>query len=302
MTNIEFSVNGQEILKKNDVTVVEKSRGEYKAVFALSDDWASITDKRAYFTRRSDGLCRTADLDDANSCLIPWECIELPSFFVSVAGGNLRTVTKAEIFVSETGYREDAEKSGSAPEVIRTPQGLTENNGVLSLVDKNGNPIGVGAELPSSGFRHINTVTIDDTTSGATAIKINKDEAGKAFSLSSFAITARIVVDAAVTGGVIRLRTDGGTRYLYYQDALLQNGAINIAGNGTYTGGVTFCTFGISSGQKDNQNQGIIGADSIKTMLVTTVQSPIRDVEVFLLVGGKMQPLLAGSMLSISGV
>lgn len=183
----------------------------------------------------------------------------------------------------------------------RVPTDITLTDTHLQLT-ANDEAVGNGVELPSTGFRHINTVTIDDITSGATAIKINKDEAGKSFSLSSFAITARIVVDTAVTNGVIRLRTDGGTRYLYYQDATPKNGAINIAGHGTHTGGVTFCTFGISSGQNTSQNQGITGAEAIKTMIVTTVQSPIQDVEVFLLVGGKMEPLLVGSMLSISGV
>ncbi len=180
----------------------------------------------------------------------------------------------------------------------RIPTDITLADGHLQLT-ANDEAFGNGVELPTSGFQHINTVTIDDTTSGATTIKITQDEAGKAISLSSFAITGRIVVDASVTGGVIRLRTDSGNRYLYYRTIpSLTGGSIELAGFGAFSGGMTVTNFCTS----ENGGQGIYGAQNAEMRISSFIKTPIRDVELFLLVGNTMQPLLAGSMLSISGV
>lgn len=148
MTKIEFKIDGQVITKKNDKTVVEKSRNEYTAVFDFDDTWTAVENKQAYFTRYKDGLCVKADIDETGACKVPWEVIEMPMFYVSVAGGDLKTVTRASVFVEQTGYSEDAEKSGTVPEVIRTPQSLLFKDNTLSMLDRNGEAVGNGAELP----------------------------------------------------------------------------------------------------------------------------------------------------------
>lgn len=148
MTKIEFKIDGQVITKKNDKTVVEKSRNEYTAVFDFDDTWTDVENKQAYFTRYKDGLCVKADIDETGACKVPWEVIEMPMFYVSVAGGDLKTVTRASVFVEQTGYSEDAEKSGTVPEVIRTPQSLLFKDNTLSMLDRNGEAVGSGAELP----------------------------------------------------------------------------------------------------------------------------------------------------------
>lgn len=148
MTKIEFKIDGQVITKKDDKTVVEKSRNEYTAVFDFDDTWTDVENKQAYFTRYKDGLCVKADIDETGACKVPWEVIEMPMFYVSVAGGDLKTVTRASVFVEQTGYSEDAEKSGTVPEVIRTPQSLLFKDNTLSMLDRNGEAVGSGAELP----------------------------------------------------------------------------------------------------------------------------------------------------------
>lgn len=148
MTKIEFKIDGQVITKKNDKTVVEKSRNEYTAVFDFDDTWTDVENKQAYFTRYKDGLCVKADIDESGTCQVPWEVIEMPMFYVSVAGGNLKTVTRESVFVEQTGYRDDAEKSGTVPEVIRTPQSISLQDGMLLLLDKNGEAVGNGVTLP----------------------------------------------------------------------------------------------------------------------------------------------------------
>lgn len=147
MTNLKFKVQGQIIQKMDDNDVVEKSRNEYNAVFEFSDDWIDIENKQAYFTRYKDGFCVKADIDENGICKVPWEVTELPMFYVSVAGGDLKTVTMASVFVKETGYSEEADKSGTVPEVIRTPQSLMLEDNMISMLDKNGLPVGAGVKI-----------------------------------------------------------------------------------------------------------------------------------------------------------
>lgn len=158
MTKIEFKIDGQVITKKNDKTVVEKSRNEYTAVFDFDDTWTDVENKQAYFTRYKDGLCVKADIDESGTCQVPWEVIEMPMFYVSVAGGNLKTVTRESVFVEQTGYRDDAEKSGTVPEVIRTPQSISLQNGTLLLLDRNNESVGEGLEVSSLFGNHKRTI------------------------------------------------------------------------------------------------------------------------------------------------
>lgn len=194
MTNLKFKVQGQIIQKMDDNDVVEKSRNEYNAVFEFSDDWIDIENKQAYFTRYKDGFCVKADIDENGICKVPWEVTELPMFYVSVAGGDLKTVTRASVFVEQTGYSEDAEKSGTVPEVIRTPQSISLQDGMLLLLDKNGEAVGEGVKMQQT--------VVDDKLSDTSENPVeNKVVANEVFAVKGLLNVSPV----AVSGTAVRV-------------------------------------------------------------------------------------------------
>lgn len=210
MTKIEFKIDGQVITKKNDKTVVEKSRNEYMAVFDFDDTWTDVENKQAYFTRYKDGLCVKADIDETGSCKVPWEVIEMPMFYVSVAGGDLKTVTRASVFVEQTGYSEDAEKSGTVPEVIRTPQSLLFKDNTLSMLDRNGETVGNGVTLPSGGtWRKIVDITVSAEQAGANVLEsyldITKEDLAKINRLMFF---CKLPCDGSYAVGNVKIQAN----------------------------------------------------------------------------------------------
>lgn len=134
MTEIAFYANGQRLESKNEPLVVAKSRNEYQAAFTFSADWADVTPKTAVFRRYSDGQSFTADLDSNGKCIVPWEVLETPRFYISVYGGDLRTMTETYINVEKTGYDENAVQSGTVPQIHPTPTDLKLENNNLHLV------------------------------------------------------------------------------------------------------------------------------------------------------------------------
>lgn len=278
MTKIEFKIDGQVITKKNDVTVVEKSRNEYTAVFDFDDTWADVENKQAYFTRYKDGLCVKADIDETGECKVPWEVIEMPMFYVSVAGGDLKTVTRASVFVEQTGYSEDAEKSGTVPEVIRTPQSLLLKDNTLSMLDRNGEAVGDGVTLPS-GLRLINSITVADGET-ATMLKISKDVDGASFSLHNIMFAARLNLPSAQTV-TIRLRTNNGSRYLVYKTGVAADKILFVSGEskvfsiGTHTNAEYLAATAEGSGTVSGTAWQTFAANAIS-------KTNISDVEIFL--------------------
>lgn len=278
MTKIEFKIDGQVITKKNDKTVVEKSRNEYTAVFDFDDTWTDVENKQAYFTRYKDGLCVKADIDESGTCQVPWEVIEMPMFYVSVAGGDLKTVTRASVFVEQTGYSEDAEKSGTVPEVIRTPQSLLFKDNTISMLDRNGEAVGSGVTLPS-GLRLINSITVADGKT-ATALKISEDVDGAKFSLHNIMFAARLNLSSS-QNVTIRLRTDNGKRYLIYKAGVAANTIIFVSGEskvfnaGTYTNAEYLTS--------TTEPQGTISGNAFQTFASeATSKTNISDIEIFL--------------------
>lgn len=147
MTNIAFYANGQRLEMQSEPIVVAKSRNEYTAAFSFTEDWKDITKKTAVFRRFSDGQSFTVDLDNNGKCKVPWEVIETPRFYVSVYGGNLRTMTEVYVNVEKTGYDENAVQSGTVPQINPTPTDLEISNDNLHMV-ANGEKIGNGVEMP----------------------------------------------------------------------------------------------------------------------------------------------------------
>lgn len=330
MTEILFHADGQRLEIQNEPTVVAKSRNEYKAVFAFSDDWKSIEKRTAVFRRYSDGQSFTVDLDNSNKCNVPWEVIETPRFHVSVYGGNLRTMTEIYVNVEKTGYDENAVQSGTVPQINPTPTDLKLENGKIHLIAGQ-NTIGTGAELPTvtvdaemsetsenpvqnkavktyvdetvrnSTMHDILTMTVENDADNVDGFVFSLDSEGNPFSLHKILITGKLLINTTSTQrSTFRIRTNIGLRYL---TLLKFTGVEQIVFSATVDYANSITTTKLSYLENMTNSQGI-DSSIVKesTFMATTVAKPIEDIDVYFLdYSTKRIPLLAGSYVTVRG-
>lgn len=113
---LQFSINQQHIKRIDNENVVADSRNYLKARFTFSDEWNGLI-KTAVFTHGENTY--NAILDAENGCVVPWEVIKSGYVHVSVFGGDLITVDKAEVFISSSGYAEGEETKEPSPTVYQ---------------------------------------------------------------------------------------------------------------------------------------------------------------------------------------
>lgn len=150
-----------------------------------------------------------------------------------------------------------------------------------------------------SGIKDINQVTLSET---ATNIKITKDSDNNNFECDYIEGTARLLVDTTQVSAanyVLRLRTDGGNRYIALKSMPKAN-CLELGFTCNFKNGVTTSQTIYQTSSSAGSTQGTSAASSV-THLNSTISTKIKDVEIFLLDGSNYVPLLAGSFLSIRG-
>lgn len=109
MLQLRFEVTHQHINRVDTEKPVSDSKYYLYAHFDfLTDDWEGkiVT---AVFTK--DEHSYHVLLDASYDCLVPWEVISAGDFYVSCFASDLITVSKARVYVAQSGYVENGENT-----------------------------------------------------------------------------------------------------------------------------------------------------------------------------------------------
>lgn len=170
------------------------------------------------------------------------------------------------------------------PEMNTYASGLYSIPTDISLTDSrlqltaNGEAVGEGVTLPS-GMRLINSITVADGET-ATMLKISKDVDGANFSLHNIMFAARLNLPAAQTV-TIRLRTDGGGRYLIFKTNVQANTILFVGGESKVFSIGTNTNAEYITGNADLS--GVTSGTAFQTFASNaTSKTNISDIEIFL--------------------
>ncbi len=90
MIVIKFSVYNQRLRKITSGIIPSNAYGKLKFEFDFrTDDWKTIEVKTVNFYCKGEN--HSVDLDENNQCYVPKEVIRIPSFKISVLGGDITT-------------------------------------------------------------------------------------------------------------------------------------------------------------------------------------------------------------------
>lgn len=172
-------------------------------------------------------------------------------------------------------------------EMSDTSENPVQNKVVKQYVDNN------------AGMRLINSISVPDGET-ATMLKIDKDTNGAGFSLNHIMFAIRLNLSEAKTV-TIRLRTNGGARYLFLKSSVAANTILFISGESKV----------FSLGTNTQAEYTTANADTIGTMNGNYVcafasneicKTNISDIEIFLFAqGNQFVPLQAGSSVELWG-
>ena len=105
---LKFEVKNQILIQKDNFHVVENSQNYLYAQFVFhTDDWNGVV-KTAIFRKKNTSYESLLDKD--GKCIIPWEVIKYPLFFVSIFGvkdGSTITTDSCLIQVDRSPYKPD---------------------------------------------------------------------------------------------------------------------------------------------------------------------------------------------------
>lgn len=218
------------------------------------------------------------------------------------AVGDGVTLPKQEIDAemsdtSENPVQNKVAKAYTDDKTKATPTDITLTDNILQLT-ANGEAVGVGVTLPS-GLRLINSISVSDGET-ATMLKISKDVDGENFSLHNIMFAARLNLPSAQTV-TIRLRTNGGERYLIYKTGVAANTILFVSGESKV----------FSSGTHTNAEYLAAKVEEIGLTIGTAFQTfasnatsktNISDIEIFLYgASGKMIEFQPGTSLELWG-
>ena len=109
MGQLKLNVKNQIISRTDNFRVVADSRNYLYADFTFTEEWENeqIT---AIFTRGNEAYNAIVD---NGTCLVPWEVIKAPSFYISVFCDNLVTANIVKIDVEKSGFTDDGQIPGT---------------------------------------------------------------------------------------------------------------------------------------------------------------------------------------------
>ena len=102
---LTFQVEKQQIYRTDQAHPVADSKNYLTASFSFSEEWTGT--KTAIFTADKPYTLQLTE----NACVVPWEVIKAPGFWVSVYCGDRVTANRAQVYVEESGYQ-----TGETPE------------------------------------------------------------------------------------------------------------------------------------------------------------------------------------------
>ena len=155
----------------------------------------------------------------------------------------------------------------------------------------------VAQAVEAAGIRKIRHIELG-TGETANMLKISTDEDGNPFELSEAFFTAHLVFDVSETTSNLRIRADGGVRYIVLKTGLsLSNGIITCSGTINAHGGI-LTTSAVYSTTDNPQT-----ADTMYGMVAKTnsINYNLKDIEAFLY-GSAFTELKEGSFLELWGV
>lgn len=148
--------------------------------------------------------------------------------------------------------------------------------------------------------RFINTISLTEETAGANSIKISMDSNGKSFSLKHCIVAVKVPFSETKTV-TIRMRTDGGERYLMYKPSVTVNNNLWISGECRVLTMGTHSDFSYTT--HPSKNVGTVNGVSVDTFADGSAsKQDIKDVEFFLYeTASQFVPLPAGTTMELWG-
>lgn len=192
-----------------------------------------------------------------------------------------------------------------AGNLVLTVSGEKIGEGVPLQVDQTYSPesanaqsgVAVSEAVKKSGVRKIRRIELG-TGETANSLKISTDEDGKPFELHEAFFTARFIFDASDTTSYLRIRSDGGSRYIVLKNGIsLSNGIITCSGIINAHGGILSTSAVYST--TDHQ----MTADTImygKISKNANITHNLKDIEM-LLYSSTFKELKEGSFLELWG-
>lgn len=121
MSSLKFIATKQRLIEAEQPFVVANSIDYLSTVFEFSPEWNNCINTAVF--RKASGTAFSVQLDENNSCTVPWEVIECPYFTVSVYGvcGTKRiTTNRVVVKVEECGYAKGETPEEPTPTVYET--------------------------------------------------------------------------------------------------------------------------------------------------------------------------------------
>lgn len=159
MKTFGFTVNGQYINRKDNITPYSKCKNLYRAHFDFeTEEWTGI--KTAIF--KQGNVTKVMILDENNECNVPWEFFDTDNEttgYISVFCGNLVTANRASIRILESGYNQDEAYTEPTPDVYQQ---------IIELLDKKGDSLNITSNLLSllSNGKTVSSVIIPSMGGG----------------------------------------------------------------------------------------------------------------------------------------
>lgn len=136
MSSLKFIATKQRLIEAEQPFVVANSIDYLSTVFEFSTEWNNCINTAVF--RNASGTAFSVQLDENNSCTVPWEVIECPYFTVSVYGvcGTKRiTTNRVVVKVEECGYAKGETPEEPTPTVYETIINKLDAMGSAALCD-----------------------------------------------------------------------------------------------------------------------------------------------------------------------
>ena len=198
---------------------------------------------------------------------------------------------------SENPVQNKVAKAYTDEKTKATPTDISLTGNLLQLT-ANGKAVGAGVTI-QSGLRLINRITVADGET-ATMLKISKDVDGASFSLQNIMFAARLNLPSAQTV-TIRLRTDGGGRYLVFKTGVQASEVLFVSGESK-----VFSIGTNTNAEYITSNVDLIGSTigtAFQTFAANAIsKTNISDIEIFLYdASNNFVELQAGTSLEVWG-
>ncbi|MGN1161639.1 MAG: hypothetical protein ACI4SX_05255 [Candidatus Fimenecus sp.] len=228
-------------------------------------------------------------VQDGETKKAPKEALQIPDDVGITDAGNL------VLTVSGEKIGEGVPLPKTEVDQTYSPESTNAQSGVAVAETVN------GAQKYTDGkvMRLINSIAVPDGET-ATMLKISKDVDGANFSLHNIMFSMKLILPAAQTV-TVRLRTNGGQRYLVYKTGVAAKSNLFITGEAKVFSSGTFTNACYTSADVDLS--GMSQASTYSNLATNQIsKTNISDIEIFIYdASSNFVPLQAGSSIELWG-